>query len=74
MHERAGSKHIIHLHGELLKARSIENADLIYEWTNDILVGSANKQGHQLRPHIVWFGEAVPEIENAVKVIEKPIL
>ncbi|SEH56642.1 Sir2 family protein [Paenimyroides aquimaris] len=71
MHERAGSKKIIHLHGELLKARSVENDLLIYNWKDDILVGTTNRENHQLRPHIVWFGEAVPEIENAIKVIEK---
>lgn len=71
LHERAGSKKIIHLHGELLKARSVENDLLIYNWKDDILVGTTNRENHQLRPHIVWFGEAVPEIENAIKVIEK---
>ncbi len=71
LHERAGSKKIIHLHGELLKARSVVNENLIYDWKTDILEGTTNEQNHQLRPHIVWFGEAVPEIENAVKIIEK---
>lgn len=71
LHERAGTKKIIHLHGELLKARSIVNENLIYDWKTDILEGTTNDKNHQLRPHIVWFGEAVPEIENAVKIIEK---
>jgi len=71
LHERAGSNKIIHLHGELLKARSLVNEDLIYDWKTDILEGTTNDKNHQLRPHIVWFGEAVPEIENAVKIIEK---
>ena len=70
LHERAGSNKIIHLHGELLKARSVVNEGLIYDWKTDILEGTTNDKNHQLRPHIVWFGEAVPEIENAVKVIE----
>lgn len=71
LHERAGSNKIIHLHGELLKARSVVNEDLIYDWKTDILEGTTNDKNHQLRPHIVWFGEAVPEIENAVKIIEQ---
>lgn len=71
LHERAGTKNIIHLHGELLKARSVVNETLIYDWKTDILQGTTNDKNHQLRPHIVWFGEAVPEIENAVKIIEK---
>lgn len=70
LHERAGSKKVIHLHGELLKARSIENENLVYNWLDDIFVGTTNKQNQQLRPHIVWFGEAVPEIENAIPFIE----
>ncbi len=71
LHERAGTKKIIHLHGELLKARSVVNENLIYDWKADILEGTTNDKNHQLRPHIVWFGEAVPEIENAVRIIEK---
>lgn len=71
LHERAGSNKIIHLHGELLKARSVVNEDLIYDWKTDILEGTTNDKNHQLRPHIVWFSEAILEIENAVKIIEK---
>ena len=65
LHERAGSNTVIHLHGELLKARSTRNPDLVYEWAEDIAVGDACELGSQLRPHIVWFGEAVPMIEAA---------
>ena len=71
LHERAGSKHIIHLHGELLKARSIENETIIYNWKEPIYLGTLNDKNEQLRPHIVWFGEAVPEIENAITIIKK---
>lgn len=71
LHERAGTEKIIHLHGELLKARSVVNERLIYDWKTDIFEGTTNDKNHQLRPHIVWFGEAVPEMENAVKIIEK---
>jgi len=65
LHERAGSKNIIHLHGELRKVRSTVYSDLVYDWTGDCVEGDRCKKGAQLRPHIVWFGEAVPEIENA---------
>ena len=65
LHERAGSSNVIHLHGELRKARSTRHPELIYQWDNDLNVGDNCEQGHQLRPHIVWFGEAVPMIEQA---------
>ncbi|MDX1943604.1 MAG: NAD-dependent deacylase [Saprospiraceae bacterium] len=65
LHERAGSSNILHLHGELFKARSTKKASLIYEWKKDILLGDACELGSQLRPHIVWFGEMVPMIEPA---------
>lgn len=65
LHERAGSTNIIHLHGELLKARSTKDPSLIYGWAKDILPGDICPLGSQLRPHIVWFGEAVPMIEAA---------
>jgi NAD-dependent deacetylase len=66
LHERAGSKNVLHLHGEILKARSTKNPQLIYPikgW--EIKPGDKCELGSQLRPHIVWFGEMVPEIENA---------
>ncbi len=65
LHERAGSTNIIHLHGELFKARSSKNETLIYEWRHDICLGDTCELGSQLRPHIVWFGEIVPMIEPA---------
>jgi NAD-dependent deacetylase len=68
LHERAGSSNIIHLHGELLKARSIANADTIYDCKDDIKLGDLCPCGHQLRPHIVWFGEEVPMIETAIEI------
>lgn len=71
LHERAGSKNIIHLHGELRKARSIINENLIYKWESDLNIGHTNLEGHQLRPHIVWFGEAVPEIDTAIKYVKQ---
>lgn len=65
LHERAGSSHIIHLHGELNKVRSIQDETLITETTEDISTGDLAADGHQLRPHIVWFGEMVPMLEEA---------
>jgi len=69
LHERAGSKNIIHLHGELLKARSSADEQLVYDWKKDILLGDKCAKGFQLRPHIVWFGEMVPMLENAIEEI-----
>jgi len=71
LHERAGSTNVIHLHGELLKARSIYNDDDIIDFTGDINLGDLHTDGHQLRPHIVWFGEAVPAIEQAADIVEQ---
>jgi NAD-dependent deacetylase len=65
LHERAGSNNIIHLHGELFKARSTGNPSLVYDWKEDINLGHTCEEGHQLRPHIVWFGEAVPMLQHA---------
>lgn len=69
LHERAGSSNVIHLHGELLKARSVENENLIIDWTEDINLGDLAKDGAQLRPHIVWFGEMVPMMESAMEEV-----
>ncbi len=68
LHERAGSSDVVHLHGELLKIKSTGNPKDIKVWTEDINIGDTCDKGYQLRPHIVWFGEAVPEIETAVKI------
>ncbi|SHM60996.1 SIR2 family NAD-dependent protein deacylase [Flavobacterium chilense] len=70
LHERAGSTKILHLHGELLKARSTQNKDLILDWQDDLFTGDLDKNGHQLRPHIVWFGEDVPALERAIEITE----
>lgn len=67
LHERAGSSSVLHLHGELRKARSEKNEDLIIDWTEDINIGDLASDGNQLRPHIVWFGEMVPKIEEAIE-------
>lgn len=70
LHERAGSSKVLHLHGELLKARSTRDESYILDWQKDLLLGDLDMQGHQLRPHIVWFGEAVPALEEAVYLTE----
>lgn len=71
LHERAGSTHVLHLHGELLKVRSTKVYDLIFEWKTDLNVGQNDDFGNQLRPHIVWFGEEVPAMEEALKIVQQ---
>jgi NAD-dependent deacetylase len=70
LHERAGSQNIIHLHGELLKSRSVDNDSVIYDCFSDIHLGDKSPTGAQLRPHIVWFGEDVPLINKAIEEVE----
>ena len=70
LHERAGSRNIIHLHGELCKSRSSLDAKLVFDCTDDINLGDKCPKGSQLRPHIVWFGEQVPMLEKAVAEIK----
>lgn len=70
LHERAGSQNIMHLHGELLKVRSISDSEEIHYWTTDLNLGDLDKNGVQLRPHIVWFGEDVPMIEYAINMVK----
>ncbi len=69
LHERAGSSHVLHLHGEIFKMRSVLDESRIYPITEDIRLGDLAADGGQLRPHIVWFGEAVPMIEVALKEV-----
>ena len=66
LHERAGSSNVLHLHGELLKARSTFDENLVMDWRKDIRNGDFCEHNKQLRPHIVWFGEAVPMFDKAV--------
>jgi len=73
LHERAGSSKVLHLHGELKKVRSTVDEKLIYTLTKDnyeVKIGDTCEKGSQLRPHIVWFGEAVPNIDIASKMTE----
>jgi len=71
LHERSGSTSVLHLHGELRKVRSIKNEQLVYSWEEDLVLGDLCEEKSQLRPHIVWFGEAVPMIDQAVELVEK---
>ena len=74
LHEQAGSSDVVHLHGELMKSRSSRDPSIIYEMDKDnveIKIGDMCELGSQLRPDIVWFGEAVPMIETAAKVVQK---
>ncbi|WP_448564027.1 SIR2 family NAD-dependent protein deacylase [Thalassotalea ganghwensis] len=71
LHERAGSQYIIHLHGELLKAQSSLDKQLVYPWHEDIKLGDTCQQGAQLRPFIVWFGEDVPNLPKAAFEVEQ---
>lgn len=74
LHERAGSSEVLHLHGELTKVRSTGYDQEVFDLTPDqyeIKIGDLCPLGFQLRPHIVWFGEEVPELENAIQLTEK---
>lgn len=71
LHERAGSSNIIHLHGELSKSRSCIDDTIIYDCTEDIKLGDRCPKGAQLRPHIVWFGEAVPMLDKAIVEVKE---
>ena len=68
LHERAGSTNVVHLHGELFKVRSTGNPSLVLDWKEDLVLGSSCPEGHQLRPHIVWFGEEVPLLPLAANI------
>lgn len=72
LHERAGSKKVLHLHGEIMKGRSTAKQELVYELKHwEIKAGDVCEVGSQIRPHIVWFGEAVPEMEKAIELAEE---
>lgn len=68
LHERGGSTKVVHLHGEIIKMRSEKNEALVYPISGDIQIGDRAEDGGQLRPHIVWFEEPVPMIEEAVQI------
>lgn len=71
LHEKAGSSKVLHLHGELLKVRSTRNENHILDWTEDLILGDLDENNHQLRPHIVWFGEMVPMLQPAIEITSK---
>ena len=70
LHERAGSTKVLHLHGEIFKMRSVADEHSVFEIRGDINLGDNAADGAQLRPHIVWFGEAVPMIEKAAAILQ----
>ncbi len=72
LHERAGSKKVLHLHGEIFKSRSSINPSLVYPISGtELNEGEKCEQGSQLRPHIVWFGEMVPALDDAAILVSK---
>ncbi|MDI1305767.1 MAG: NAD-dependent deacylase [bacterium] len=70
LHERAGSSNVLHLHGELLKVRSTKNPNYILDWQEDLNFGDLDDNKNQLRPHIVWFGEEVPALDEAITLAQ----
>jgi len=71
LHEQAGSFQVVHLHGELRKSRSTSDPNLIYTMKNwELKLGDYCEKGSQLRPHIVWFGESVDELQRAIPIVE----
>jgi NAD-dependent deacetylase len=69
LHERAGSKKVLHLHGEITKSRSTVDPGLIYHMESpELKLGMICEKGSQLRPHVVWFGEPVPQMEEACRI------
>jgi len=71
LHERAGSKKVVHLHGEIFKMRSEKNENIFYDIKGDINWGDIASDGSQLRPHVVWFGEPVPMILEAINIMSQ---
>lgn len=72
LHERAGSSHVIHLHGSLFQARGTGKKEEIHDWNRELMqIGDFASDGSQLRPHIVWFGESVPMMEPAISEVMK---
>jgi NAD-dependent deacetylase len=72
LHERAGSSNVLHLHGELKKARSTADSSLVYTLKHwELKMGDLCEKGSQLRPHVVWFGESVPAIEEAIPLVRQ---
>ncbi|HET6559781.1 MAG TPA: NAD-dependent deacylase [Prolixibacteraceae bacterium] len=71
LHERAGSSRVLHLHGELKKSRSSVDESLVYDMNGwELKFGDRCEKGSQLRPHVVWFGEAVPAMDEAIQMVQ----
>lgn len=70
LHEKAGSTTVLHLHGQLNKVRSVQDKNYILDWEGDLKTGDVDDKGFQLRPHIVWFGEDVPALEEALEITQ----
>lgn len=70
LHERGGSTKVLHLHGEILKMRSVDDEHTLHIITGDINLGDVDDKGVQLRPHVVWFEEPVPMIERAIPIMQ----
>ena len=71
LHQQAGSTKVLHLHGELFKVRSTKDKNYILDWTSDLKTGDVDPNGNQLRPHIVWFGEDVPALDEAINITQQ---
>ena len=71
LHQQAGSTKVLHLHGELFKVRSTKDKNYILDWTSDLKTGDVDPNGNQLRPHIIWFGEDVPALDEAIKITQQ---
>lgn len=71
LHEKAGSKKVTHLHGELLKVRSSVDESIVLNWDKDLVLGDLCKYNSQLRPQIVWFGEMVPMLNKAIEITQQ---
>lgn len=69
LHERAGSTEVVHLHGELKKVRPQNQEEPVLSWNKDLNLGDVDEYGNQLRPHIVWFGEMVPKMDEAIEQV-----
>ena len=74
LHERAGSKNVLHLHGEIFKMRGEKDENTFYEIKGDINLGDMAPDKTQLRPHVVWFNEQVPMIIEAKKIMTQALI
>jgi NAD-dependent deacetylase len=71
LHERAGNTQVTHLHGEIVKCRDVRYENITYPYDKDLKLGDLSPEGYQLRPFIVWFGEQVPMLSEAVEIVKQ---